>query len=197
MGSLLTCENPQDFLARKPWMMPLFFRAVFFLGFAGLVGCAAPAGKAPLRTVPHVDLQRYSGEWRVIANIPYFAERGCVDSADTYVLRDDGNIDNIFSYRKPSFESPVRQMKALAKVVDRKTNAHWKVTFFGFFSFPYYVVALDPDYQWAAIAHPSRRYGWILARSRSLPDATYEAILERLEKMGYAREQFVKVPQEK
>ena len=30
--------------------------------------------KPELRTVPHVDLPRYMGDWYVIANIPYFAE---------------------------------------------------------------------------------------------------------------------------
>lgn len=175
--------------------MPSLLRAVVVVGLAGLVGCAASQRKAPLRTVSHVDLPRYSGEWRVIANIPYFAEEGCVDSADTYVLREDGAIDNVFSYRKPSFASPVRRVKALARVVDRRTNAQWEVTFFGILRFPYYIVALDRDYQWAAVGHPSRRYGWILARSRSLPDATYGEILKRMENIGYVREQFVKVPQ--
>jgi len=178
-------------------IMSLFRHFVTLTVLLGLGGCVSQNSKAPLTTVPYVDLERYSGEWRIIANIPYFAENGCVDSSDTYLLREDGLIDNIFSYRKPSFDSPVRKMKALARVVNSETNAEWKVTFFGILSFPYYIVDLDPEYKWAAIAHPSRRYGWILARSRSLPDATYLAILRRLEKSGYRSEQFVKVPQKK
>lgn len=162
-------------------------------GVLGLVGCATKS--PPLTTVSHVDLQRYSGDWRVIANVPYFAEKGAVDCIETYRLRKDGNIDNIFTYRKESFTAPQKQVRAIATVVNKETNAEWRVKFFGLLSFPYYIVALDPDYQWTAIAHPSRKYGWILARDTKLPEATYQKILADLQKQGYREGQFVKVPQ--
>lgn len=162
-------------------------------GVLGLVGCATKS--APLTTVPRVDLQRYSGDWRVIANVPYFAEKGAVDSIETYRLRKDGKIDNIFTYRKESFDAPQKQVRGVATVVNTETNAEWRVKFLGLLSFPYYIVALDPDYQWTAIAHPSRKYGWILARDTTLPDSTYRKILATLKQQGYREEQFVKVPQ--
>ena len=46
----------------------------------------------PLQTVAHVDLARYMGDWYVIANIPYFAEKGCFDSVESYALRADGEV---------------------------------------------------------------------------------------------------------
>ena len=55
-------------------------------------GCSSV--KDPLRTVSHVDLPRYMGDWYVIANIPYFAEKNCYDSIESYALRPDGAIDN-------------------------------------------------------------------------------------------------------
>ncbi len=36
----------------------------------------------PLRTVPYVDLDRYLGDWRGIANIPSFMETGKVATLD-------------------------------------------------------------------------------------------------------------------
>src|ERR1700733_5169440 len=72
---------------------------VVFAGvLALLTGCTAV--KEPLRTVSHVDLQRYMGDWYVIANIPYFAEKNCYDSIESYALRPDGAIDNWFTCRK-------------------------------------------------------------------------------------------------
>lgn len=168
---------------------------VLLFGSAGLAGCAVGSRPGPLTTVPHVDLERYSGDWRVIANVPYFAERGCVDSIETYRLRKDGRIDNVFTYRKNSFDAPQKHIRATARVVNKKTNAEWEVKFLGFLNFPYFVVDLDEDYQWTAIAHPSRRYGWILARKPVLPEPTYQAILKRLEKLSYRAGQFEKVPQ--
>lgn len=177
-------------------------RCPFGFGILILSGCTPvtpDASKAPERiplvTVSDVDLHRYAGDWRVIANIPYFAERGCVDSIESYRLRSDGKIENIFTFRKASFDAPQKQVRAVATITNRKTNAEWRVKFFGLLSFDYFIVDLDPNYQWAAIAHPSRKYGWILARSKSLPERTYTAILKRLEKLGYRSNQFAKVPQ--
>jgi apolipoprotein D and lipocalin family protein len=150
---------------------------------------------APLRTVDHVDLERYMGDWRVIANIPYFMERGLVDSIESYALRKDGKIENWFTYRKGSFDAPQKKITALAWVHDTKTNAEWRVRFFGVAEVPYLVLDLDPEYRWTVVGQPSRNYAWIMARSKSLPDATYKGILARLEKQGYDTKRFVKVPQ--
>jgi len=158
------------------------------------VGCAAV--KAPLQTVNHVDIPRYMGDWYVIANIPYFAEKGCVDSIESYALRPDGNIDNRFSCRKKSFDAPLEpKAQALATVTDTSSNAVWRIKFFKIFSVKYLILDLDPDYQWVAVGHPSRRYGWIMARSKTLDDSTYQGILRRLADQGYDPAQFQKVPQ--
>lgn len=151
--------------------------------------------KTPLRTVQHVDLRRYMGDWRVIANIPYFAEKGCVDSIESYALRPDGKIENWFTYRKESLSAPQQTIKATGEVVNQETNAEWKVKFFGLIKARYLIIDLDPEYQWTVVGHPSRDYGWIMARERSLPPATYEAILDRLAVQGYDPGKFVKVVQ--
>lgn len=152
--------------------------------------------KEPLRTVAHVDLPKYMGDWRVIANIPYFAERGCVDSVESYALLPDGKIDNWFTFRKKSFGAPQGKVTAKAVVTNTQTNAEWTVKFFGgLIRAKYLVLDLDPNYQWVVVGHPSRNYGWIMARSKTLPDATYAAILKRLADQGYDPARFQKVPQ--
>jgi apolipoprotein D and lipocalin family protein len=150
----------------------------------------------PLRTVEHVDLERYMGGWFVIANIPYFAEKGCFDSVEGYALLPDGRIDNRFACREKSFDAPMKpKLRTIASVYDQTTNAEWRVPFWRIFSVKYFVIDLDADYQWAVIGHPSRRYGWIISRTRALPDNTYRGILERLRGQGYDESKFVKVPQ--
>lgn len=181
------------------------FRALGALSFAALAlaatGCSTTKStsmakpKTVLRTVQYVDLPRYMGDWRVIANIPYFAEKGCVDSIESYALRPDGKIENWFTYRKKSFDRPQKTIKAQAEVVNPQTNAEWRVKFFGLVKAPYFVIDLDPNYQWTVIGHPSRDYGWIMARERTMAPATFEAILDRLAVQGYDPGRFVKVPQ--
>jgi apolipoprotein D and lipocalin family protein len=162
-----------------------------------LCGCASMSGSssAPLRPVKYVDLQRYMGGWFVIANIPYFAEKDCFDSVEGYALRADGRIDNKFACREKSFDAPMTpKLKTIATVHDRTSNAEWRVPFFRVVRVKYFVIDLDPDYRWAVIGHPSRRYGWILSRTRTLPDDTYLGILQRLRGQGYDEAKFVKVP---
>lgn len=156
-------------------------------------GCTA---MTPLQTVDHVDLPRYMGDWYVIANIPYFAERNCLDSVESYALRKDGDIDNWFTCRKKSFDAPIKRIaSARARVRDLRSNAVWSVTFFKVISVQYLIIELDPQYNWVVVGHPSRRYGWIMARTKTLPDTLYEQILQRLRTQGYDAARFVKVPQ--
>ena len=168
-------------------------------------GCATSKSPAPsaikpkttaaLRLVPKLDLPRFMGDWRVIANIPYFAEKNCVDSIESYALRPDGKIDNWFRFRKKTFEAPQQKMTALAWVHDKESQAEWRVRFFGLITVKYIVLEVDPAYQWTVVGHPSRKYGWIMARGKTLPDETYEKILAHLPKHGYDAKQFKKVPQ--
>jgi len=156
----------------------------------------AQAKSATLRTVPHVDLKRYMGDWRVIAEIPYFAEKGCVDSVESYALRPDGTIDNWFTYRKKSFSAPQKKITAHAFVVNQKSNAEWRVKFAGgVISAAYLVIDLDPEYQWTVVGHPSRNYGWIMARKKSLSADVYQGILHRLKTNGYDVSRFPPVAQ--
>jgi apolipoprotein D and lipocalin family protein len=152
--------------------------------------------KEPLKTVSHVDLPRYMGDWYVIANIPYFAEKNCFDSIESYALRADGKIDNWFTCRKKSFDAPLeRKATAVATVDDNSSNAAWHVTFFKFISVKYMILDLDADYQWVLVGHPSRRYGWIMARAKTLDESIYQRILRNASAQGYDPARFVKVPQ--
>ena len=158
-----------------------------------LTGCAT--SHPPLKTVRHVDLPQYMGDWYVIANIPYFAEKHCVESIESYALRSDGVIANWFRFRKGSFDAPQQRLDFHARVTNRETNAEWRVQFAPLISAGYYIIDLDPNYKWAVVGHPSRRYGWIMARSKTLPDGIYQSVLGRLTAQGYDPKAFVKVPQ--
>jgi len=158
------------------------------------LGCTSM--KPPLKPVSHVDLPRYMGDWYVIANIPYFAEKNCFDSIESYALRPDGKIHNWFRCRKGSFDAPMEQKAtAVASVLDPASNAVWSVRFFKIIAVKYEILNLDPNYQWVMVGHPSRRYGWIMARSKTLDEATYQRILQATVAQGYDPAQFHKVPQ--
>jgi apolipoprotein D and lipocalin family protein len=150
-----------------------------------------------MRAVPQVDLNRYMGDWYVISNIPNRAENDCYDSIEKYRLREDGRIDNQFECRDGSFDKPLeRRLDTIATIYDKTSNAEWRVKIFKVVQAKYLVIDLDPEYRWAVVGHPSRDYGWVLARDKSLSEETYSSILERLRGQGYDVSRFVKIPQQ-
>ena len=159
----------------------------------GMAGCAT--SQPPLRTVPHVDLNRYLGNWYVMANIPYFLEKGKVATYDTYSMRPDGRMNNVFNFRKGTFDAPEQSWHGVAWVVNKESNAEWKVRFIWPFTATYLVLELDPQYRWSVVATPGRNLLWVLCRTRQMDEATYGEILQRIAAQGYDTNQVVRVPQ--
>jgi apolipoprotein D and lipocalin family protein len=139
----------------------------------------------PLATVPFVDLDRYMGDWYIIANIPYFEEEGRVAGMERYTRREDGKIDHTCMFQMESFDARVKEWHAVAEVTNTTTNAEWNVQFFWPFKLEYRIIDLAPDYSWAAVGHPSRKYFWVLARTRALDESTYQGVLDRAAAQGF------------
>jgi apolipoprotein D and lipocalin family protein len=160
----------------------LFF--VIALG-AAIGSLAASDSSRPLEVVRHVDLDRYLGTWYEIASYPAWFQRGCTAVTAEYGRRDDGLISVVNSCRKGSLEGKPKQSKGRAKVVDESTNAKLKVSFFGPFWGDYWIIDLDPDYRWAVVGVPSRKYLWLLSRTPVMDEALYRDIVGRLPAAGY------------
>ena len=142
-----------------------------------------------------VDLDRYMGRWWVIGNIPYFAERGKIASADIYALRPDGKIDNVFVYRK-AFDKPEKRMNALATVLPGSNNTRWKIAFFGgLLKADYLILEVAPDYSWALIGQSSRKLAWVFSREQRMDDAQFDALREKFAGYGYRPADIKRVPQ--
>ncbi|MBN1326691.1 MAG: lipocalin family protein [Candidatus Cloacimonetes bacterium] len=148
-----------------------------------------------MQTVDYVDLNRFMGDWYVIAIIPNFVEKDAVNGIESYSLREDGDVDIEYTFSRGELGKKVKRMTARAFIHDRKSNAEWRVRFFWPVKFPYLVIDLDDEYNYTAIGVPNRKYLWIMARTSSISDETYEAILERLQGKGYDIEKIRKMPQ--
>jgi hypothetical protein len=56
--------------------------------------------------VPNVDLGRCSGHWSVIANIPYFAEKGNAGGYFDISLQVDDTLADVYSVHSMDFRTP-------------------------------------------------------------------------------------------
>jgi apolipoprotein D and lipocalin family protein len=139
----------------------------------------------PLEVVPYVDLGRYIGTWYEIATIPQRFQKDCVAVTATYTLREDGNIAVLNKCRKKTLDGELKEAKAKAWVVDKKSNAKLKVQFFWPFKGDYWIIELDPDYQFAVVGHPKRNYLWILSRAPKMDEVLYQDLIQRIANKGY------------
>lgn len=160
-----------------------------------LAACAGAAQRSgPLRTEADIDLPRFMGAWHVIANIPYWPERGKVATRDEYALREDGRIDNVYVFRT-SFDGPEKRWHGVSRVVPGSGGAHWRVQFIWPFKADLLVLEVAPDYSWALLGHPKRRYAWIFSREPRMDDALYESLRERFRDYGYDPAVLRRIPQ--
>ena len=139
----------------------------------------------PLDVVESVDVSRYVGTWYEIARYPNFFEAGCVAATAEYALRDDGTVSVVNTCRSGSLDGPEQRIQGSARVADPATNAKLKVSFFPPFEADYWIIGLGADYEYAVVGEPSRAFLWILSRTPTIDDATYQTILDGLPAKGY------------
>ena len=158
---------------------------------------SACAAKGPeMQTVDYVDLERFMGDWYVIANIPTFLEKGAHNAVETYAMNDDGTIATTFTFRKNSFDGELKQYNPKGFITDTETNALWGMRFIWPIKADYRVVYLDDDYTQTVIGRQKRDFVWIMARTPTIPDEDYERILSFVESLGYDMSKVQKVPQQ-
>jgi len=155
------------------------------LAALALGSCASrPTASAPPATVARVDLARYAGTWHEIASKPMIFQKGCRGTTAEYTANPDGTIKVENTCRKETGE--IAKAVGKAKVVAGSGNAKLKVNFFGPFWGDYWVLALDEkDYRYALIGGPNRKYLWILSRTPTLDEATFNQLTGIAKAQGY------------
>lgn len=158
-----------------------------------LGGCAS---KGPeMKTVEHVDLQKFMGPWYVIANIPTFLEKEAYNAVETYRLNDDGTIATTFTFRKGGFDGKQKEYNPKGFVRDDDSNALWGMRFVWPIKADYRIVYLDDDYSKTIIGRQSRDYVWIMARTPTISESDYKMLLSKVESLGYDMTKVKRVPQ--
>ncbi|UTW46156.1 lipocalin family protein [bacterium SCSIO 12696] len=158
-----------------------------------LVGCASHP--EPLPQASYVDLERFMGSWYVVGYTPTFMDKNAHNGVEHYYLDDSGKILTTYQFRKGGFDGKLKTLKPTGFVYDKDTNAEWRMQFFWPIKADYVVMYLSEDYQQTIIAHPNRRYAWIMQRTPDMDDSTYQAMLSKLENAGYDKAIIQRQPQ--
>ena len=153
--------------------------------------CHAQNAVTPLATVPSVDVPRYMGTWHEIAKYPNWFQKQCVSSTQaTYSLQPDGRVQVL--NRCKTDKGEWREALGVARQIGGPTSAKLKVRFAPeWLSFipmvwgDYWIIDLDPQYQWVVVSEPKRDYLWILSRTPQLPPATLQQLQGKLAAAGF------------
>ena len=168
---------------------------VFLIAALVILGGCQSAPRPPLATVPKVELERFMGDWYVIASIPTFIEKGAHNAVESYRLAADGTIETTFTFRADGFDGPQKRYTPRGFVLDRDSNAVWGMQFIWPIKADYRIVYLAPDYSQTVIGREARDYVWIMARKPEIPGADYARLVELVGRQGYDVSRIRKVPQ--
>lgn len=157
-------------------------------------GCSAQ--QPDLKAVDYVDIERFMGDWYVIANIPTFLEKGAHNAVETYALNADGTVATTFVYRDGAFDGKRKEYNPKGFIKDDGSNAIWGMRFIWPIKADYRIVYLASDYSATVIGRNKRDFVWIMARTPSIPDSEYDYIVGLIAEMGYDPSKIEKVPQQ-
>ena len=157
---------------------------LLLLGLSAHSAQLAAQSRPDLQAVPKVDLTRYMGRWFEIAKYPARFERECDrDVTATYTKLENGEIEVYNMCVRENGRNKISKGKA--HVADPSAPAKLKVTFFWPFFGDYWIIDLDPQYRWAVVGEPHRKYLWILSRVPHMDPATLAEIKSHLPQKGY------------
>ena len=149
---------------------------------------------APMPTVDYVDIERFMGDWYVVANIPTFLEEGAHNAVESYRMNADGTIATTFTFRAGGFDGEFKTYNPKGFIKDTSTNALWGMQFIWPIKADYRIVYLDESYSKTVIGREARDYVWVMARKPELTSEEYDEIVRFVAGIGYDVSKMKRVP---
>ena len=173
-------------------MKKIFFFIVLFTQI--LIGCTGIP--EDLKAVNNFDLNRYLGTWYEIARLDHRFERGLNNISADYTMNTNNSI-KVINKGWNVTDQKWEQAEGKAYFVEQHDIGRLKVSFFGPFYGGYNIIDLDKkNYSYAMVTGPDKSYFWILSRTKQLPKAKLDALINRAKVMGFPVDKFIFVNQD-
>ena len=133
-------------------------------------------------TATKVNLINYAGVWFEIARLPEENQEGCVSTMVSYSLNTKGYID----VENTCTTKDGGKKNAIAKAYSRNAeNTKLEVFFSPNTPGNYWILEIDPYYNWAVVGEPCLKKAWIIARATGLDNQILTKRIELLTKLGF------------
>ena len=148
-----------------------------------LAGCSAQQGPT-METVENLDLDRFMGQWHVLADISTPFDRDAFVPLESYTRVGQNIVETVYSYREGNATGPLRERHLKAFVSD-ESNAVWAMQIFWPIKAEYRVVFVDPEYQTTIVGRSKRDFVWVMSRSPEISAPALTSLLQRTQDLGY------------
>lgn len=143
------------------------------------------AAQAAVEPIGRIEIAQMMGRWYEVARIPNQLQTGCQAGASDWTPQAQG-FAVVQSCRKDSPTGPLKTWKAKATVADARTNAKFKMSFFGgVVTQDYVVVEHKPEQGWLVLATANGKYLWLMSQKPVLPTAIKTQALARIRQLGF------------
>ena len=170
-------------------MIVIFFSALFIIGCPQML---------PPETVDFVDVERFTGLWYQIARYYNPAEGDLAAVTAEYSLNDDGTVKVVNRGLVGGLDGPPVSIEGFARVVDTETNAKLAVTFTDppvQREFEFWIIELGEYYSYAVVSNSMRSTLYIISRTPTLEESTYQDLIDRLTMRGFDPDRIILTPQ--
>ena len=117
-------SQPQVMIAIKPVRIAFACCTAAMLSCCQSVAPEVTTNPDPLRATDRpIDLERFMGDWYVIAHIPVFIEKNAYNAVESYSLAPDGTIPTTYTFNQGGFDGPLKTYRPRGFVHDTTTNA--------------------------------------------------------------------------
>jgi apolipoprotein D and lipocalin family protein len=158
-------------------------------------GCAS--SDTPLPTADNVNLEKFMGVWFVHGYTPILVDKKAHNAVEHYYLNDKQQVETTYQFRDGGFDGELKTFTPKGfPDEDDPDHARWKMQFIWPFKSDYVIIHISDDYSSTIIGHPSRKYAWIMDRSKEIDEEDYQARLQKLEEVGYDTSVVKRLPQD-
>jgi apolipoprotein D and lipocalin family protein len=137
-----------------------------------------------------IEIDRFMGRWYVLAAIPTPLDKGAMNAIEDYAWDADAERIQVTYTMQRSKDGPVQKILQRASLVNSPTNTRWSLDpkVLGLYlplKLPYLVVDCAADYSTTIIGLPDRSILYVMARSPTVDERCFGALLQTCFLNGY------------
>jgi len=139
----------------------------------------------PIKVEKNIDINKFMGDWYVIAYTPFLIDKNAFNGVESYKLNQKGQIETTYTFNKDSFDGEKKKYTPKGFIKKNTGNAIWKMQFIFPFKSDYRIMFVDEDYQDTIIARNKRDLFWVMSKNKNLSKEKTDFYLGMLKAEGY------------